>query len=221
MSVAARVFHVLLRIGEFISSVIVLGLIGRVLYMVGQADASTDSRLIYTTVIASISTIFSIIFVLPFLYAFLAFPMDFIMFVTWLVAFCLMEALTGIHTCDAFWYWNYWGFYWGGIWRRNIVVHGPADINWVGCSSWKSVLAFSFIVSMTYLLSSCLGAYECLKYREVKRGRLAQLHTSPGLITKEAPPADPEARDVRDGASQVNNELTAPGLPQQEPLGAY
>ncbi|PVH72415.1 hypothetical protein DL98DRAFT_610735 [Cadophora sp. DSE1049] len=156
MSAVARVFHVLLRIGECASSVIVLGVVSRLLYMVGQANASTDSRLIYTTVIASISTIFSILFVLPALYAFLAFPMDFIMFITWLVAFCLMETLTGIHTCDAFWYWNYWGFYWGGIWRRNIVVHGPADIDWAGCSSWKCVLAFSFIVSMTYLLSACL-----------------------------------------------------------------
>lgn len=94
MGVAGKAFHVLLRVGECISSVIVLALVGRVLYMVGQADANTDSRLIYTTVIASISTAFSIIFVLPLLYAFLAFPVDFIMFVTWLVAFCLMEAVS-------------------------------------------------------------------------------------------------------------------------------
>jgi len=211
MSAVARVFHVLLRIGECASSVIVLGLVCRLLYMVGQANASTDSRLIYTTVIASISTIFSILFVLPFLYAFLAFPMDFVMFITWLVAFCLMETLTGIHTCDAFWYWNYWGFYWGGIWRRNIVVHGPADIDWAGCSSWKCVLAFSFIVSMTYLLSACLGAYECLKYREVKYGRLAkpQPHT-PRVITKTALPTDPEVHDVRDGVFQVHHEVISP-----------
>ncbi|KAH8668051.1 hypothetical protein BGZ60DRAFT_349359, partial [Tricladium varicosporioides] len=133
------VFHVLLRIGECISSVIVLGLVSRVLYMVGLAEADTDSRLIYTTVVASISTGFSIVFGLPFLYAFLAFPVDFILFVTWLVAFCLMETVSYHVPARA-------GMYW----------HGPIDINFSGCSSWRCVLAFSFIASMTYLVNACL-----------------------------------------------------------------
>ncbi|KAH6645853.1 hypothetical protein BKA67DRAFT_639303 [Truncatella angustata] len=171
MGTTSKVIAVLCRIGELVSSVIVLGLLGRFLYIVGEANAYADSRIVYTTVVASISTFLSIILFLPFTYSFLAFPLDLILFVLWLVAFCLLEALTGTHACSANWYWSYWGFYWGSYWRTPVVVGGPADINWAGCSSWQAVLAWSFISSMLFLLSSCLGAYVVLKYREEKKSR--------------------------------------------------
>ncbi|KAH6645609.1 hypothetical protein BKA67DRAFT_651344 [Truncatella angustata] len=171
MGSASKVLSVLARISELVSSVIVLGLLGRFLYLLSEANVYADSRIIYTTVVASISAFVSIILFIPFTYSFLAFPLDFILFVLWLVAFCLLEALTGTHACSARWYWNYWGYYWGGYWRDPIVVGSPADINWAGCSSWQAVLAWTFISSMLFLLSSCLGAYVVLKYREEKKER--------------------------------------------------
>jgi len=174
MGAISKTISVFARLGELASSVIVLGLLGRFLWVVSDANVYADPVIIFATVVAAISTFFSIILFPPFTYSFLAFPIDFILFVVWLVAFCLMEAvsydlakfkldqnnkfqLTGIHTCDAIWYWSYWGFYWGGFWRSpTIIVNGPSSIGWAGCSSWRAALAFTFIASMAFLFSSIL-----------------------------------------------------------------
>lgn len=50
--------------------------------------------------------------------------------------------------CDADWYYNYWGWYWGGGYDR--WTYGGA------CSNWRAVLAFSFMASISFLLSSIL-----------------------------------------------------------------
>lgn len=63
---------------------------------------------------------------------------------------------TGIHTCSSPWFWNYWGFIWGGWWRRPVIVNGPADIAYSGCSQWRTVLAFSFMAMFAYLISTFL-----------------------------------------------------------------
>jgi len=169
MGSASKVFSVILRLGELACAVIIVGLLGRFLAMVYDANAYTDSRIVYTMVIASIALALSIILMPPFTYSFMAFPIDFIFFILFLVAFCLLELLTGIHTCDSYWYWSYWGFYWGGFWRTPIVVTGPSDIGWSGCGSWKATLAFTFILSIVFLMSSGLGFYVVMKYREERK----------------------------------------------------
>ncbi|KAK3995215.1 hypothetical protein QBC44DRAFT_366741 [Cladorrhinum sp. PSN332] len=170
MGSASKVLSVILRLGELACASIIIGLLGWFLGRLDEANAHTDSRIIYTMVIACIALALSIILMPPFTYSFMAFPIDFIFFVLFLVAFCLLEALTGINTCSSFWYWSYWGFYWGGFWRTpTVVVTGPSDIGWSGCSSWKTTLAFTFILSMTFLMSSGVGFYVVMKYREEKK----------------------------------------------------
>ncbi|KAH8906500.1 hypothetical protein BR93DRAFT_880370 [Coniochaeta sp. PMI_546] len=160
MGTASRVVSVVLRFGELTCSVIVLGLLGRFLSIVSDANVYADSRIIYATVVASMGVLFSILFILPFTYSFMAFPLDFVMFVLALVAFCLLEVLTGTNTCHSSWYWSYWGYYWGGFWRTpTIIVSGPSDINFAGCGSWKAVLAWTFIMSIAFLISSFLVSY--------------------------------------------------------------
>ncbi len=90
MGHASRFCHIILRTCELISSVIVLGLVARFIHLVAMAGGDNDSRLIYTIVLASISTIYSIFFILPLMYAFLAFAADFALFVMWMVAFGLL-----------------------------------------------------------------------------------------------------------------------------------
>jgi len=169
MGTVSKVLSVILRLGELASGVIVLALLGRFLYLVGEANAYADSRIIYATVVSSIAIALSILLMPPFTYSFMAFAVDFVMFALFMVAFCLLETLTGIHTCDAVWYWSYWGFFWGGFWRTPVVVAGPWDIGWAGCASWRTVLAFTFISSIAFLFSSLLGVYVVMKYREEKR----------------------------------------------------
>lgn len=171
MGAAFKAFSVFLRLGELACSVIVLGLVGRVLWHIGQANTYSDARLIFTTVVACISTVASLLLMVPFTFTFFACPVDLVLFVLWLVAFILLELLTGINTCNGVWYYSYWGYYWGGFWRTPIIVTGPWDLGWSGCSSLRAVLAFSFIASMGYLLSCFMGAYVIVKYKEEKKKR--------------------------------------------------
>jgi len=203
MGAGSKVMCVILRIAEFISSVVILGILGHFLWIVSDANVYSDPRIVYTTVIASISTFLSVVLILPFTYTFLAFPVDFIMAILWLVAFCLMEAVTGINTCDAVWYWSYWGYYWGGYYRTPIVVNGPFDVGWSGCSSWRTVIAFSFIQFFLFSCSAILGSYVIVKYHGEKR-RLRTL-TKREVKTSKDMPTNPENIQMRNGESSTVN----------------
>ncbi len=174
MGAASKAVLVVVRVWQLICSVIVLGILAAFMNRLHNANGPNDGRIIYSIVTASISTAFSIIFIAPFFYSFLAFPFDFVLFVMWLVAFCLLESVrlyfhcprapsavpkltfaqrVGIHTCSSSWFTNYWGFYWGRWWRRPVVVTGPVNS---GCGQWRTVLAFSFMAMFAFIVSTIL-----------------------------------------------------------------
>ena len=62
--------------------------------------------------------------------------------------------LTRINTCASDWYINYWGFYWGRWYR---YASPGVDVNWTGCSAWRTVLAFSFVAFFVYLSGILVG----------------------------------------------------------------
>jgi hypothetical protein len=89
--VAHKVISVILRLSEFSSALIVLGILSRFVYLLGIAQAHVDGRIIYGMVVASIGIMYSILFCPPFKNMFLGFPVDFVLFVMWLVAYCLFQ----------------------------------------------------------------------------------------------------------------------------------
>jgi hypothetical protein len=184
MGTVSKVFNVIFRVGELCSALIVLGITGHFLWLLGEADAYADSRIILAVVTASISTAFSVFTLLPFTFAFLAFPIDFVLFVVWLTTYCLLQSLTGLNPCGSIWYYDYWGYYWGSYWwSPNVIITGPWDIDWAGCGTWRTVLAFSFISSIVYLASACLGCIVTIKLHEDRKAlRLHHqtLEKSPG-----------------------------------------
>jgi hypothetical protein len=91
--VAHKVISVLLRMGEFASAAIVIGILGRFCYLISDAHAHTDGRIIYAMVVAGISIVYTFFFCPPFKSLFLAFPVDFVLFVMWLVAYCLLQTV--------------------------------------------------------------------------------------------------------------------------------
>ncbi|RYC80215.1 hypothetical protein BFJ63_vAg16903 [Fusarium oxysporum f. sp. narcissi] len=93
--VAHKVISVILRLSELASAIIVLGILSRITYLVGLAEASVDGRIIYTIVVACLGIMYSIFFCPPFRSMFLGFPFDFLLFVMWLVAYCLLQ--TGVY----------------------------------------------------------------------------------------------------------------------------
>ena len=90
MGTTSKVCHVILRVWEIICSVIVLGLVAHFVNRINDAGVSNDSRVIYTLVVASFSTLYAIIFIPPIRYGFLGFPVDFCLFIMWMVAFGLL-----------------------------------------------------------------------------------------------------------------------------------
>ncbi|KAJ9419196.1 hypothetical protein FOXG_22436 [Fusarium oxysporum f. sp. lycopersici 4287] len=172
--VAHKVISILLRLGELASAIIVLGILSRFCYLISIAEVYADGRIIYGIVVACLGIIYSFIFCPPFKNMFLGFPFDFVMFVMWLVAYCLLQTRTGGHACSVGWYYDYWGYYWGRFWRVGPI--GTVTINGAGCGSWKTVLAFSFIAWFLHLLSGILGVYVFRTYiridetkREIRR----------------------------------------------------
>jgi len=161
MGSTSRVCNVILRVWELVCSAVVLGIVATFINSVIRYGASNDSRLIYTLVVASISTLYSLLFMPPFLYTFLAFPADFILFVMWLVAFCLLVTRVAAHTCNSLWYSTYWGYYWDPYYRGGV--------GYAGCSQWRAVLAFSFMAAITYLVSSILGLIVVVKHYDKDR----------------------------------------------------
>lgn len=90
MGTASKVCSMIFRCGELVSACIVAGLLGRYLYFLNVADGNASSRLIYTEVMAGISIILSIILLFPLKFTFYCFPLDFILFICWMVAFGLL-----------------------------------------------------------------------------------------------------------------------------------
>jgi hypothetical protein len=95
MGKGSKIALVLLRVWQIICAVIVLGILANFLRLVNEAPGAwRDGRIIYGIVTASISIVYSIVFIAPFIYAFLGFPMDFVLFVMWLVLFCLLATVS-------------------------------------------------------------------------------------------------------------------------------
>ncbi|CAH0019988.1 unnamed protein product [Clonostachys rhizophaga] len=119
-----KVLSILFRLGELISAIIVVAILGRFSWLIHPAHVSVDGRIIYTMVVASLGIVFSLLFIVPITALFLSFPFDFIMFIMWLIAFCLLETRTGTNTCTSSWFSNYWGYYWGRFWHRGPIGTG-------------------------------------------------------------------------------------------------
>ncbi len=90
MGSASKVTSVILRIGELICAAIVTGILGHYLSVLYDANVNKNSRIVYTISIGAISLFFSMIFMPPLKYSFWGFPIDFILFICWMVAFGLL-----------------------------------------------------------------------------------------------------------------------------------
>jgi hypothetical protein len=157
-----NIISALLRCFEFACALIVVVILGRFFYYLGDSHVHANGRLVYTMVVGGISLLYSFCFCPPFNILFMAFPVDFVLSVMWLIAFCLIITLSGTNTCTSSWFYNYWGHYWDyyeRVWRGYSYVR----ISGSACPLWRTILAFSFMAILAHLLSGLLGIYV---YRE-------------------------------------------------------
>lgn len=172
MGQTSKIVSVVLRVWEIICASVVTGTVGAYIHYLHEAHGSTPSRTAYTISLGAISIFFGLLLLPPMKYSFWAFALDFAIFVMWMVAFGLLEGvsgitiddfqeliyfgkLTGSDACNSVWYWNNWGWYWGGFYRFNPVPT-RAIVGTTGCAEWRAVLAFSFMGGWTWLISACL-----------------------------------------------------------------
>lgn len=90
MGTASKVVSMVLRVGELICACIVCGIMGRYLSLQHDANASYNSRIVYAVAMASISIFFSLVLMPPLKYSFMACPLDFAIFICWMVCFGLL-----------------------------------------------------------------------------------------------------------------------------------
>jgi hypothetical protein len=86
-----KVFSACLRAFEFGCCIIILGILARFFYVLNRINGPTDSRLVYAISIAAISVVLTIILFPPVKYSFHFFPVDFALFICWIVCFALLE----------------------------------------------------------------------------------------------------------------------------------
>ncbi|KAH7176064.1 hypothetical protein EDB81DRAFT_771813 [Dactylonectria macrodidyma] len=204
---AHKVVSVILRIGEFCCAVIVLGLLSRFCYLISIAQKSADGRIVYAMVVAGIGIIYSFFFCPPFKSLFLSFPFDFVLFVMWLVAYCLLQTRTGSHTCSSRWYYDYWGYYWGRFWRVGPV--GTVSIDRAGCAQWRTVLAFSFIAWLLHIMSGILGIYVFQTYIKLEETKRDIKHHAEKL-TKRHPQTNDYGRGIEEQNGTGNTQPPVP-----------
>jgi len=150
---AADALSFCLRLGELAFSATVAGLTGQYLHAEKHESAWSKKRFIYTEVVAAIGILFSLLFLLPFMASFVHWPVDFLLFAMFMIAFGLLANFIGPMNCGSIWNWH-------GITGKQT------------CSKFKADLAFCFLASIFFLASALLGLYVVHKHRRATTDRV-------------------------------------------------
>jgi len=148
MHILDDIFSMALRIGELAFAAVVAGITGAYLQSVNNESNSdaTKVRFIYTEVVAALSLLLALLWLLPFSGTFIHWPVDFLLFVCWIVAFGLLINFIGPLDCGNI-------FYWGDITQEGV------------CQRWKADVAFAFLSAIFWLASALLGLWVLHRHR--------------------------------------------------------
>lgn len=147
----ARVFNVILRLAELVFAAIVAGITGWILHFSNE-NTPEIGRWIYTEVIAAITIIVALIWLVPFSASFINWPFDLLLAICWFVAFGIIVNLIG-DSCG-------YVFNWG-----NVSPDGDH------CGKIKADIAFTFLLAICFLASALIGAFWVRsREREIRQG---------------------------------------------------
>ena len=114
-----------------------MGIVAHFLHQHHKYNIGPEGREIYTEVIAALSVVLSLIWLLPFTSQFLHYPFDLVISAAWFAAFGAF--VNWIHRMNC-----------GGIFHWRGLTNGSY------CSQWKAAEAFSFISACFWLASAIL-----------------------------------------------------------------
>lgn len=154
MPVLSRLISIPLRIGEIAFAAVVAGIIGSFMRHNSSSNNWPHARFIYSMVIAALSMLLGLVWLIPFSGGFVTWIIDVFMSAAWFASFALMV----MYTRDAC---NSGAFDWGGI------------TNGGTCNRWRAVQAFAFLSAVFWLVSALVGVWFTRKERRdraVKHG---------------------------------------------------
>ncbi|KAI9804484.1 MAG: hypothetical protein M1825_001383 [Sarcosagium campestre] len=135
-----RFLSIPLRLGELVFAAVVAGLTGKYLHSLKNARLGSQKRFIYTEVVAALSMLLALIWLIPITGGFIHYPIDFILFVAWIVAFGLLVDFIGPLNCGSV-------FSWGDNFGAGT------------CQQWKADVAFAFLSAIFWLVSALVGVW--------------------------------------------------------------
>ncbi|EYE98371.1 MARVEL domain-containing protein [Aspergillus ruber CBS 135680] len=140
MPVISRIVSVVLRVAEIFFGAIVAGIIGHYLDKLDNIDPWPQARWIYTEVVAGVSILLALLWLIPCSFGFFLFPIDIILSLAWFAAFGIL--VDAIHKLNC-----------GSIWHWNNFLSGDT------CGRWKAAEAFAFISAIVWLASGIVGVW--------------------------------------------------------------
>jgi len=151
--ILSRVLSFFFRFAEFVSAAVVLGIAAHFL----NVHEGPRGREIYTIVLAALSAVLSLLWLLPRTSALLHVPADLIFSAGWFAAFGILVNWMNGNNCGR-------AFQWGGIYRGGR------------CNEWRASQAFAFLSAVFWLCSALLG---CWVHHKVTRGDRAVVDQAP------------------------------------------
>ncbi|KAL4793007.1 marvel domain-containing protein [Aspergillus venezuelensis] len=146
MPVISRVLSIVLRIAEIGFGAVVAGIIGWFLHRFEDVDVWPQPRWIYTEVIAGISILFGLIWLIPFASSFFTWPLDLLIALAWFAAFGVQVDANNRLNC-------------GSIWRWGAITDDTY------CGRWKAAQAFSFLSAIVWAVSTLVGIWFTFRVR--------------------------------------------------------
>ncbi|KAL2436925.1 hypothetical protein ABEF95_015463 [Exophiala dermatitidis] len=153
MPVISRILSIALRGGQLAFAAVVAGIVGSYLHGYRHGSGLPLARFIYIEIVAAISILLALLWLLPFSAGFIHWPVDLLLSFAWFAAFALLVNYVDRTSCGGH------TFNWGGITRGGV------------CNRWKANEAFSFLSAIFWMLSALLGLwYIHRESRKVARG---------------------------------------------------
>jgi hypothetical protein len=140
MAIISRLLSVLIRVGEIAFAAVVAGTIGSYLHQLSGVHGWDQGRWIYVEVIAGLSILLGLLWLLPFAHTFFVWPLEIIISLAWFAAFGLLVNGIDNLACGSIWSWG------------NITDD-------TDCGRWKAAEAFSFLSAILWFVSGLLGLW--------------------------------------------------------------
>ncbi|KIV86671.1 hypothetical protein PV11_02268 [Exophiala sideris] len=146
MPVISRIASMALRVAELVFAAVVLGNISSYLHQYHRGSNLPLARFIYVDVIAGLSILLALLWLLPFASGFFHWPIDLLLSLAWFAAFAILINWISNHTgC---------GGHSLGFSGTNTGYTGN-----LGCGRWRAAESFSFLSAIFWLISALLGLW--------------------------------------------------------------